>query len=200
MEGLYKALPKEVRAGEKPLLCDAAPCALRLQQAESFKGVKVFDAISFAKKILLPRLTNGKDEEKEKDRDKVSSNAPLGKKVEAAVLAHLPCAARRAGLEQDFLSVLKTFSPQPPLVAPKTLCCGFGGDVGLKDAALNKHALAGLIESVRQQEGAPTAVVSASRTCEIGLEWHLGRYSGIACHSLFQWLDRRTEALNPPST
>ena len=183
LEGLYIALPQEVRAGKKPLLCDAAPCALRLQQAESFKGVEVLDAIIFAKKTLLPRLTNGKDPSKAAARSEVAT----------AVLAHLPCASRRAGLEQDFLSVLAAFSSQPPLVAPKTLCCGFGGDVGLKDAALNRHALAGLIERVREQEEKPTEVVSASRTCEIGLEWHLGGHSGTACHSLFEWLDRRTQ-------
>ena len=194
LEGLYKALPQEVRAGKKPLLCDAAPCALRLQQAESFKGVEVLDAIVFAKKILLPRLTNrnGKTQLK-KYRSKVTARF----EVATAVLAHLPCASRRAGLEQDFLSVLAAFSSQPPLIAPKTLCCGFGGDVGLKDAALNRHALAGLIERVREQKEkqkqTPMEVVSASRTCEIGLEWHLGGHSGTACHSLFEWLDRRTQ-------
>ena len=188
LEGLYRALPQEVLAGEKPLLCDAAPCALRLCQAERFKGIEVLDAISFAQKVLLPRLTNGK----------ARSTAAVDAEAEAAVLAHLPCASRRAGLEKDFLSVIEAFSAQPPLVASKTLCCGFGGDVGLKDAALNKHALAGLIECVRQQEGKSTVVVSASRTCEIGLEWH----SGVASFSLFEWLDRRTGALNAgsPST
>ena len=189
LEGLYIALPQEVRAGKKPLLCDAAPCALRLQQAESFKGVEVLDAIVFAKKTLLPRLTNGNS----KDPSKVTARF----EVATAVLAHLPCASRRAGLEQDFLSVLAAFSSQPPLVAPKTLCCGFGGDVGLKDAALNRHALAGLIERVREQKQKQKQksmeVVSASRTCEIGLEWHLGGHSGTACHSLFEWLDRRTQ-------
>ena len=196
-ERLYRALPKEVRAGKKPLLCDAAPCALRLQQAEAFKGVKVLDAISFAKTILLPRLANGKDSDKDNDKDnnKSPSNAAVVKEAETAVVAHLPCASRRAGLEQDFLVVLEAFSAQPPLVATKTLCCGFGGDLGLKDAALNRHALAGLIECVRQQEGASTVVVSASHTCEIGLGWH----SGAACCSIFQWLDRRTESLTPLS-
>ncbi len=188
LENLYKALPKEVRAGKKPLLCDAAPCALRLQQAESFKEIEVLDAISFAKKSLLPRLTNGE----------ISPEVSPSK----SVVAFLPCAARRGGLEQDFLSVLAAFSDTPPLVATNTLCCGFGGDVGLKDAALNRHALAGLIECVREREEESLAVVSASRTCEIGLAWTLGGNlgSGVGCYSLFEWLDRRTNALSSPST
>ena len=183
LEGLYRALPKEVLAGEQPLLCEAAPCALRLQRARLFKGIEVLDAIACAKNILLPRLTGSRGNNK--------------KNAETAVVAHLPCASRRAGLEQDFLAVLAAFSAKPPQVAAKTLCCGFGGDVGLRDAALNRHALAGLIEHVRQGEVALTEVVSASRTCEIGLAWHAGGGSaeGVSCHSLFQWLERRSERI-----
>ena len=170
---LHAGLPQDVREGLRPLVCDAAPCALRLQSHASFRAVDVLDSITFARKFLLPSLQK---------KIKPSSRR---------IIAHLPCSSRRAGLEKDFLSTLKALSQQAPLVATKTLCCGFGGDLGFRDAALNKQALAGLLELASEVSTEQAVVVSASRTCEIGLAWH----SGLPCYSLLAFLDRQSNAL-----
>ena len=170
---LHAGLPQDVRDGLRPLVCDAAPCALRLQSHASFRAVDVLDSITFARKFLLPSLQK---------KIKPSSRR---------IIAHLPCSSRRAGLEKDFLSTLEVLSQQAPLVATKTLCCGFGGDLGFRDAALNKQALAGLLELASEVSAEQAVVVSASRTCEIGLAWH----SGLPCYSLLAFLDRQSNAL-----
>lgn len=169
-ERLHSHLAPEVQQGHYPLVCDAAPCARRLQSLARFSDVKVLDSIAFSHKCLLPRLQN---------KLQVASGP---------VIAHLPCAARRAGLEEDFIATLKQVSLHAPLVASKTLCCGFGGDLGFKDANLNKHALAGLLELAGKKYKTPPVVVSSSRTCEIGLAWH----SGLQCYSLLEFIDRQS--------
>ncbi len=173
---LYASLPKDVGDGARPLVCDAAPCALRLLSHQRFASVDVLDSITFARKFLLPRLQK---------KIKPSSRR---------IIAHLPCASRRAGLEQEFISSLASLSQHAPLVAARTLCCGFGGDLGFRDAALNKHALAHLIDLAAQLSATSQQqpiVVSASRTCEVGLAWH----SGLPCYSLLAFLDKQSSVL-----
>lgn len=169
-ERLHSHLAPEVQQGHYPLVCDAAPCARRLQSLARFSDVKILDSIAFSRKCLLPRLQS---------KLQVASGP---------VIAHLPCASRRAGLEEDFIATLKQVSLHAPLVASKTLCCGFGGDLGFKDANLNKHALAGLLELAGKKYKTPPVVVSSSRTCEIGLAWH----SGLQCYSLLEFIDRQS--------
>lgn len=172
LQNLHLALPQDVRDGSRPLVCDAAPCALRLQSHALFSSVDVLDSITFTRKFLLPSLQK---------KIKPSSRR---------IVAHLPCSSRRAGLEEEFLSTLEVLSQHAPLVTTKTLCCGFGGDLGFRDAALNKHALAGLIALAGEVSAEQAVVVSASRTCEIGLAWH----SGLPCYSLLAFLDKQSNA------
>jgi D-lactate dehydrogenase len=66
-------------------------------------------------------------------------------------------------------------------------CCGFAGDKGFTQPALNAHALRSLKAAVA---GCPEGI-STSRTCEIGLSEH----AGIDYHSLAYLVDRVTRPI-----
>ena len=85
------------------------------------------------------------------------------------VAVHITCSARRMGLADKTLNIMKACSKE--VVVPEQItCCGFAGDKGFTTPELNASALETLPGQVQHCD----AGYSTSRTCEIGLSEHSG--------------------------
>ena len=102
------------------------------------------------------------------------------------IMGHVPCGARKLGLESTFQKVLDFCSSAPRLTAGIG-CCGFAGDKGFTTPELTKSSLQAL-SSQMKTEGC-TRSYSSSATCEIGLT----QVSGVPTHSLFHLVREATD-------
>jgi D-lactate dehydrogenase len=142
--------------GRIPVLMDASACSLRLKRVLD-KRLAVHDSIEFLHDHVLPRLEVTKETR--------------------PVLVHLNCSARRMGLDDKMLALVKACAET--VVQPDGVgCCGFAGDKGFTTPELNDHALRRLPEAV---PAAAEGGYSSNRTCEVGLSDHSGKpYRSVA--------------------
>ena len=151
--------------GRWPAVLDASPCA---KQAKS-SGSQLYELADFLLHHVVPRL----------------SITPLREPL----MLHTTCSSTHLDKGRS-LRALAALCSNQIIEAPAVTCCGFAGDKGFTQPALNRSALAGLKSAVPPdcKRG-----VSNSRTCEIGLARHTGiNYSHIAFI-----LDEASEALQP---
>ncbi|MBF7144513.1 FAD-binding oxidoreductase [Pseudomonas sp. hsmgli-8] len=160
-EALVAALLKASRGGLDPVYCDTSPCTLRLVDTPMDTRLSLYDPVAFIHSHLLDKL------------DITPQAAP--------VAVHVTCSTQRLGQSQALLEIAKRCSQQ--VVVPEGIhCCGFAGDKGFTQPALNAHALRTLRSAVQHcDEG-----LSTSRTCEVGLSEH----SGVDYHNLVYLVDR----------
>jgi D-lactate dehydrogenase len=145
---LEEALWAVSDGGRLPVVTDASACAWRMKQ--TLKSVTVVDLVEFLHDTVLPRL------------------AP--KPMDATVLVHTNCGARKQGLDGRMLALAKACAAR--VVVPEGVgCCGFAGDKGFTTPQLNAHALRHLPAQVPADA---EAGYSSNRTCEIGLADHAG--------------------------
>jgi D-lactate dehydrogenase len=110
--------------------------------------------------------------------------------VAETVAVHATCSNRRMGLEQKLYAIARACAER--VVVPERVgCCGWAGDKGFTTPELNASALRELRPAL--PSGCRNGY-STSRTCEIGLSLHSGRYY----RSIVYLVDRASRALGEP--
>ncbi|MGW8314324.1 MAG: FAD-binding and (Fe-S)-binding domain-containing protein [Bacteroidales bacterium] len=151
---LEDALLKASEGGKIPILCDTSPCIYRMKRVLS-KKLTLCEPVEFVHDHLLGRLKLNRSQQQ--------------------IAFHITCSSRKMGLEEKFKRVARACTHHP-LFPEEVGCCGFAGDKGFTDPALNRWALRNLKPALNgTAEG-----YSNSRTCEIGLS----RNSGIDYRSV----------------
>ncbi|MEE4377450.1 MAG: FAD-binding and (Fe-S)-binding domain-containing protein [Candidatus Competibacteraceae bacterium] len=161
---LEKALLEASRGGQDPIVFDTSPCAFRSKRDQQGK-LKIYDLAEFLHDYVLEHLTIHP--------------------VPETVAIHSTCSTIKMGLQNKLKAIAERCAEQ--VVVPDTVtCCGWSGDRGFTYPELNASAL-------RDLKGALPAACksgySTSRTCEIGLSLHSGRYY----RSIVYLLDRCSE-------
>ena len=157
--------------GKWPVITDASPCALTLNQHDSavtakdaltIEALAIFEASEFIAKFVVKKLKVSKSSE--------------------TFMLHNTCSSER--MDQGRYLKQLAYLCSDNIIEPENIsCCGFAGDKGFNLPELNKSALAPLKAQVPNgcQRG-----LSNSRTCEIGLTEH----SGISYQSVLYLLDQ----------
>lgn len=157
---LEEALLKASDGGRLPVLCDTSPCIHRMKKVFSGK-LKLYEPVEFIHDHLLGKL------------ELIPSARQMA--------FHVTCSSTRMGLQEKFIRVAKACC-EHPLFPEEVGCCGFAGDKGISDPALNSYALRNLRPALNGiSEG-----FSNSRTCEIGLS----RNGGIDYRSVMYLVHR----------
>ncbi|GJQ62901.1 MAG: oxidoreductase [Melioribacteraceae bacterium] len=163
---LWEAVQKATENSKFPVLFDTSPCTYHFRQYLEGVGkeMKIYEPIEF---IL------------EKVADKLNFT-----KIDETVSIHTTCSSKKMGLDEKFKELTEKCVTN--VIIPHDVgCCGWAGDRGFTYPELNEAALKGLKEQVTEaKEG-----YSTSRTCEIGLSLHSGKYY----KSVIYLVDRVTE-------
>ncbi len=145
--------------GTHPVMMDASPCSLTLNNSQ--KKLTVYESAEFIDLFVINQL-------------KIK---PVAEKV----MLHVTCSTQRKKLEQHLINVTRRCA-EKVIIPADIQCCGFAGDKGFYQPELNEHAL----KSLRQQIPKGCNIgISNSRSCEIGLT----RHSGVPYQSLFYLVD-----------
>jgi len=148
---LEQALLKASRDGQDPVVFDTSPCAFRVKRDQESK-LKLYDITEFLHDVVLERLTF--------------------RKLPETVAIHSTCSTVKMGL-QDKLRKIAEACVERVIVPDQVTCCGWSGDRGFTYPELNASALRDLRPALPEQ---CQSGYSTSRTCEIGLSLHSGRY------------------------
>lgn len=160
---LELALLRASDNGKYPVLCDTSPCIYRMKKVMD-KRLNMYEPVEFVHDLLLEKLAI--------------------KKVERTAAFHVTCSSTKMDLHEKFEKVAQACITHP--VLPQEVgCCGFAGDKGFSQPALNNWALRKLKPQVSQCE----AGYSNSRTCEIGLS----KNSGIDYKSVMYLVDEASK-------
>ena len=147
-----QALRKASRDGQDPIVFDTSPCAFRIKKNLDQTELKVYDITEFLHDFVLDRLT-------------------IHKRPETVAL-HPTCSTINMGLQAKLRAIAEACVDKV-VVPDQVSCCGWAGDKGFSHPELNASALRDLRAALPEdcQSG-----YSTSRTCEIGLSLHSGRY------------------------
>ena len=163
---LEQALRKASRDGQDFIVFDTSPCAWRVRKNLEQTRLKLYDITEFLHDVALERLN-------------------LHKLPETVAL-HSTCSTINMGLQAK-LEAIAEACVENVIVPDRISCCGWAGDKGFTYPELNASALRDLKAALPDdcQSG-----YSTSRTCEIGLSLHSGRYY----RSIVYLVDRCSEA------
>ncbi|MFQ6021897.1 MAG: FAD-binding and (Fe-S)-binding domain-containing protein [Acidiferrobacterales bacterium] len=150
--------------GQDPTVSDTSPCTLYLKQKLE-NGAKVFDITEFIHDFVMGRLTFRTQSE--------------------TVALYPTCSLRKMGLENKLKKIAEA-CVEKVVVPENVACCGWAGDKGFTHPELNASALRALRPSLPAD---CLSGYSTSRTCEIGLSYHSGRYY----RSIVYLVDRCTQ-------
>ncbi len=147
-----QALLKASRNGQDPIVIDTSPCSLRLKRNQEQSGLKLYDITEFLHDFVLERLTL--------------------RKLPETVALHPTCSTTNMGLQAKLKAIAEA-CVEKVVIPDRISCCGWAGDKGFTHPELNASALRDLPAALPDdcQSG-----YSTSRTCEIGLSLHSGRY------------------------
>ncbi|HRD67148.1 MAG TPA: FAD-binding and (Fe-S)-binding domain-containing protein [Candidatus Competibacter sp.] len=147
-----QALRKASRDGQDPIVIDTSPCSLRLKRNQEQSGLKLYDITEFLHDFALERLTL--------------------RKLPETVALHPTCSTTNMGLQAKLKAIAEACA-EKVVIPDRISCCGWAGDKGFTHPELNASALRDLKAALPDtcQSG-----YSTSRTCEIGLSLHSGRY------------------------
>ena len=160
---LEMELLKASENGKYPVLCDTSPCIYRMRRVMSTQ-LKMYEPVEFIHDFLLDKLSINKTNEK--------------------AAFHITCSSIKMDLNEKFLKVAQACTDA--FVFPEEVgCCGFAGDKGFSQPAMNDWALRNLKVQVQDCESG----YSNSRTCEIGLS----KNSGINYRSVMYLIDQAAE-------
>jgi D-lactate dehydrogenase len=148
---LHEVLERTTHGGSLPVVSDAASCSEGLVKALSGSPFTVEDAVSFAARVLLPRLSPGN--------------------VAERLALHPTCSSTRSG-DNEALHALAAAVAAEVFVPPSWGCCAFAGDRGLLHPELTASATADQAAEVRAY--AADAHASCNRTCELGMSRAVG--------------------------
>lgn len=153
-------LPALLRAsdgGRLPVVSDGASCTegfSAMARADHRDGVAldVVDAVDFAERVLLPRLT-------------------VTRKLESLAL-HPTCSAEQLGITAPMRRIAGAISGEA-VIPDDWGCCAFAGDRGLLHPELTRSATQAEAAALAGREF--TAYASANRTCEVGMTRATGK-------------------------
>ena len=147
-----QALLKASRNGQDPIVFDTTPCALRVKKNQAQTPLKLYDITEFLHDVVLARLTIHKQPE--------------------TVAVHPTCSNINMGLQAKLKAIAEA-CVEKVIVPDRISCCGWAGDKGFTHPELNASALRDLKAALPED---CTSGYSTSRTCEIGLSLHSGRF------------------------
>jgi D-lactate dehydrogenase len=147
-----QALLKASRNGADPIVIDTSPCSLRLKRNQQALGLKVYDITEFLHDVVLARLTV--------------------RKLPETIALHPTCSTTNMGLQTKLKAIAEACA-EKVIIPDRVSCCGWAGDKGFTLPELNASALRDLKAALPE---ACQSGYSTSRTCEIGLSLHSGRY------------------------
>ncbi|MFZ1494883.1 MAG: (Fe-S)-binding protein, partial [Candidatus Competibacter denitrificans] len=147
-----QALLKASRNGADPIVIDTSPCSLRLKRNQQPLGLKVYDITEFLHDAVLARLTV--------------------RKLPETIALHPTCSTTHMGLQTKLKAIAEACAERV-IIPDRVSCCGWAGDKGFTLPELNASALRDLKAALPE---ACQSGYSTSRTCEIGLSLHSGRY------------------------
>ena len=147
-----QALLKASRNGQDPIVFDTTPCALRVKKGPEQTALKLYDITEFLHDVVLERLTIHRQPE--------------------TVAVHPTCSNINMGLQAKLKAIAEA-CVEKVVVPDRISCCGWAGDKGFTHPELNASALRDLKAALPED---CTSGYSTSRTCEIGLSLHSGRY------------------------
>ncbi|NMQ17728.1 FAD-binding oxidoreductase [Candidatus Competibacter phosphatis] len=147
-----QALLKASRNGQDPIVFDTTPCTLRVKKNQAETPLKLYDITEFLHDVVLERLTIHKRPE--------------------TVAIHPTCSNINMGLQAKLKAIAET-CVEKVIVPDRISCCGWAGDKGFTHPELNASALRDLKAALPED---CTSGYSTSRTCEIGLSLHSGRF------------------------
>jgi len=153
-------LPALLRAsggGRLPVISDGASCTegfLAMARGDAGRGgaLDVIDAVDFAERVLLPRLT-------------------VTRKLESVAL-HPTCSAEHLGVTGPMRRIAEAISGEA-VIPDDWGCCAFAGDRGLLHPELTASATRA--EAAALAARSYTAYASVNRTCEIGMTRATGK-------------------------
>ena len=161
-----QALLKASRNGQDPVLFDTTPCALRVKKSLEPTALKLYDITEFLHDVVLERLIIHQQPE--------------------TVAIHPTCSTIHLDLQAKLKAIAETCVAKV-IVPDRVSCCGWAGDKGFTHPELNASALRELTAALPDE---CRSGYSTSRTCEIGLSLHSGRYY----RSIVYLLDRCSQA------
>jgi Fe-S oxidoreductase len=145
------------KEGRLPIVCDASSCTLGLKQEvldylslenrERHKSLTIYDSITWADEMLLPKLN-------------------VTRKARTATV-HPTCSMHTLGIDTTLRKIAGELSEKPFYPLTST-CCAFAGDRGLLHEELTRSA-------TREEAGEVAGknldlYLCANRTCEVGME------------------------------
>ncbi|QOR71033.1 FAD-binding oxidoreductase [Ruania alkalisoli] len=160
--------------GRVPLVCDAASCThgiadlgghLDPVRAALWDEIEVLDAVTYARREVLPRL-----------------EVPDDARLDSLVL-HPTCSTEHLGTGADLTAVGEAVAREVT-VPPSWGCCGFAGDRGMLHPELTAGAteaeareVAEVVATIEAAGGPAdrTAFASCNRTCEMGMSRATGQ-------------------------
>ncbi len=139
---------KASRGGTLTIVSDASSCSEGFIKMFAATGVEVHveDAVAFAHRVLLPRLS------------------PVA--VADRLILHPTCSSDQMGLNPA-LQALGDAVARETVVPDVWGCCGFAGDRGMLHPELTASATAAEAREVKKLDG--DAHASCNRTCELGM-------------------------------
>ncbi|MDG4598230.1 MAG: FAD-binding and (Fe-S)-binding domain-containing protein [Candidatus Contendobacter sp.] len=147
-----QALRKASRDGQDLIVIDTSPCSLRLKRNQEQSGLKLYDITEFLHDFVLERLAL--------------------RKLPETVALHPTCSTTHMGLQAKLKTIAETCAERV-VIPDRVSCCGWAGDKGFTHPELNASALRDLPAALPDD---CRSGYSTSRTCEIGLSLHSGRY------------------------
>ena len=149
---LEQALLAASRDGRDPIVFDTSPCAFRVKPGSESSQLRVYDIAEFIHDFVLGRLKL--------------------EKLPETVALHCACSNIKMGLQAKLKTIAEACAEK--VVIPDAIaCCGWAGDKGFTHPELNASALRDLKAALPDD---CRSGYSTSRTCEIGLSLHSGRY------------------------
>ena len=149
---LERALLNASRDGRDPIVFDTSPCVFRVKKELGQSPLKLYDITEFLHDVVLARLVIHKQPE--------------------TVAVHPTCSHINMGLQAKLKAVAEA-CVEKVIVPERVSCCGWAGDKGFTYPELNTSALRDLKAALPEE---CSSGYSTSRTCEIGLSLHSGRY------------------------
>jgi D-lactate dehydrogenase len=150
-----KVLPALVRAsdgGRLPVISDGASCTEGFGAMAAGSALDVIDAVDFAERVLLPRLT-------------------VTRKLESVAL-HPTCSSEHLGVSEPMRRIAEAISGEA-VIPDDWGCCGFAGDRGMLHPELTASATRA--EAAALAGRAFSAYASVNRPCEIGMTRATGK-------------------------
>ena len=146
------ALLRASGGGRLPVISDGASCTEGLLAMTRGSALDVIDAVDFAERVLVPRLT-------------------VTRKLESLAL-HPTCSGEHVGVTGPMRRIAEAISREA-VVPGDWGCCAFAGDRGMLHPELTESATRA--EAATLAGRAFTAYASVNRTCEIGMTRATGR-------------------------